>query len=65
MTKTLGTSTATEAPALFLAHGSPIIAIHDNDYTGFLEELGRSIPQAEAIVVFTAHEPFHAPHQYR
>ncbi|AJY75445.1 DODA-type extradiol aromatic ring-opening family dioxygenase [Paenibacillus beijingensis] len=41
-------------PALFLAHGSPMIAIQDTPYTGFLADLGRKL-QPKAIVIFTAH----------
>ncbi|KIL37860.1 MFS transporter [Gordoniibacillus kamchatkensis] len=41
-------------PSLFLAHGSPMIAIEDNEYTDFLQNLGKSL-QPKAIVVFTAH----------
>ncbi|PYI52183.1 DODA-type extradiol aromatic ring-opening family dioxygenase [Paenibacillus flagellatus] len=41
-------------PSLFLAHGSPMLAIEQTDYTRFLAELaGRFRPKA--IVVFTAH----------
>ncbi|RKN85364.1 DODA-type extradiol aromatic ring-opening family dioxygenase [Paenibacillus ginsengarvi] len=41
-------------PSLFLAHGSPMLAIEQTDYTSFLSELGRSI-KPKAIVIFTAH----------
>lgn len=41
-------------PALFLAHGSPMMAIEQNKYTDFLNTLGKSI-LPKAIVVFTAH----------
>ncbi|MCQ6562486.1 DODA-type extradiol aromatic ring-opening family dioxygenase [Paenibacillus mendelii] len=41
-------------PALFLAHGSPMLAIEQTPYTAFLEKLGQQI-QPKAIVVFTAH----------
>ncbi|MEF3307154.1 dioxygenase family protein [Paenibacillus sp. GYB003] len=41
-------------PSLFLAHGSPMLAIEQTDYTRFLAELGRSI-KPKAIVIFTAH----------
>lgn len=41
-------------PSLFLAHGSPMTAIEENDYTKFLSQLGRRI-QPKAIVIFTAH----------
>jgi 4,5-DOPA dioxygenase extradiol len=40
--------------SLFLAHGSPMNAIEDKEYTRFLEQFGKSL-QAKAIVVFTAH----------
>lgn len=39
---------------LFICHGAPTLAIEDNQYTRFLQELGkRSTPKA--IVIFTAH----------
>lgn len=41
-------------PALFLAHGSPMLAIEDTEYTAFLEQLATSL-KPDAIVVFTAH----------
>ncbi len=41
-------------PALFLAHGSPMLAIEDTKYTQFLAELGKKI-KPKAIVIFTAH----------
>jgi 4,5-DOPA dioxygenase extradiol len=41
-------------PSLFLAHGSPMLAIEDNDYTQFLAKLGETI-RPKAIVIFTAH----------
>jgi 4,5-DOPA dioxygenase extradiol len=42
------------APSLFVAHGSPMIAIQDNEYTKFLQNIGKQI-QPKAIVIFTAH----------
>lgn len=39
---------------LFLAHGSPMMAIEDSVYTKFLNSLGHSI-KPKAIVVFTSH----------
>lgn len=39
---------------LFLAHGSPMMALEHNEYTKFLDTLGRSL-NPDAIVVFTAH----------
>ncbi|SFE51199.1 dioxygenase family protein [Alteribacillus iranensis] len=42
-------------PSLFIAHGAPLLAIEDNQYTQFLEELGRTLPRPQAIVLFSAH----------
>lgn len=41
-------------PSLFLAHGSPMLAIEDTEYTRFLAKLGQQI-KPKAIVIFTAH----------
>jgi 4,5-DOPA dioxygenase extradiol len=41
-------------PALFLAHGSPMLAIEQTDYTQFLERLGQTF-KPKAIVIFSAH----------
>lgn len=41
-------------PSLFLAHGSPMLAIEQTPYTDFLAELGGRF-RPKAIVVFTAH----------
>jgi 4,5-DOPA dioxygenase extradiol len=41
-------------PALFISHGSPTLAVEDNEYTKFLGELGKTI-NPRAIVIFTAH----------
>jgi 4,5-DOPA dioxygenase extradiol len=40
--------------SLFLAHGSPMNAIEDKEYTRFLEHFGRTL-NPKAIVIFTAH----------
>lgn len=42
-------------PSLFIAHGAPLIAIEDNEYTQFLNHLGRTMPKPKAIVLFSAH----------
>ena len=42
-------------PSFFIAHGAPLLAIQQNDYTHFLSELGKTISQPKAIVVFSAH----------
>lgn len=41
-------------PSLFLAHGSPMLAIEDTVYSDFLKTLSRQV-QPKAIVIFTAH----------
>lgn len=42
-------------PALFIAHGAPLLAIEDNDYTQFLSRLGKEFPRPQAIILFSAH----------
>lgn len=42
-------------PAFFIAHGSPLLALEDNDYTRFLECLGQDLGKPRGIVVFSAH----------
>lgn len=42
-------------PSLFIAHGSPFLALEDTPYTQFLHELGRSLPKPKAIILFSAH----------
>ena len=42
-------------PAFFIAHGSPLLALEDNDYTRFLSRLGQDLPLPRGIVVFSAH----------
>jgi 4,5-DOPA dioxygenase extradiol len=42
-------------PVLFVAHGSPMLAVEQNEYTEFLAELGRSLPRPKAILLFSAH----------
>ncbi|WP_159885592.1 DODA-type extradiol aromatic ring-opening family dioxygenase [Paenibacillus puerhi] len=41
-------------PSLFLAHGSPMLALQQTGYTDFLQKLAGRI-QPKAIVIFTAH----------
>ncbi|WP_194726577.1 dioxygenase family protein [Noviherbaspirillum malthae] len=45
----------TTLPALFISHGSPMLAIQDSPARGFLLGLGKSLPRPKAIVVFSAH----------
>ncbi|AQQ54634.1 dioxygenase family protein [Planococcus lenghuensis] len=42
-------------PALFVAHGAPLLAIENNDYTQFLHSLGTEFPKPRAILLFSAH----------
>lgn len=42
-------------PSFFIAHGAPLLAIEDNDYTQFLQELGKTLPKPKAIILFSAH----------
>lgn len=42
-------------PALFIAHGSPMMALENNEYTRFLERLGQELPTPKGIAVFSAH----------
>ncbi|WP_424767237.1 DODA-type extradiol aromatic ring-opening family dioxygenase [Paenibacillus sp. sgz302251] len=39
---------------LFLAHGSPMLAVEQNEYSKFLQAAGASL-KPDAIVIFTAH----------
>jgi 4,5-DOPA dioxygenase extradiol len=47
--------TAHMLPALFIAHGSPMVAIEETEYSRFLQQLGKSFPKPSTIVVFSAH----------
>ncbi len=42
-------------PAVFISHGSPIVAIEQDDYTEALRSLGERYPDAVALVVVSAH----------
>lgn len=42
-------------PALFISHGSPMLAIEDSPARRFLLELGKTLPRPKAIVVASAH----------
>lgn len=42
-------------PSLFIAHGAPLLAIEDNDYTQFLSRLGQTMARPKAVVLFSAH----------
>lgn len=42
-------------PSLFIAHGSPMLALEDSAYTTFLERLGRRLARPRAVILFSAH----------
>ncbi len=42
-------------PALFISHGSPMLAISDSAARRFLQGLGGRLPRPEAVVVLSAH----------
>jgi 4,5-DOPA dioxygenase extradiol len=42
-------------PAVFLAHGSPMVAVELDDFTDALRRFGSSTPRPRAIVVVSAH----------
>ncbi|GGA52102.1 DODA-type extradiol aromatic ring-opening family dioxygenase [Paenibacillus physcomitrellae] len=42
-------------PSLFIAHGSPMLALEDSAYTAYLQRLGRRLPVPKAIAIFSAH----------
>ena len=48
-------------PSLFIAHGAPLLAIENNEYTQFVKQLGKTMPKPRAIVLFSAH--WEAPNQ--
>ena len=48
-------------PSLFIAHGAPLLAIENNEYTQFINELGKTLPKPKAVVLFSAH--WEAPNQ--
>ncbi|MCU0441741.1 MAG: 4,5-DOPA dioxygenase extradiol [Bacteroidia bacterium] len=50
----LGKSTPT-MPVLFIGHGSPMNAIEQNGFTQHLQQLGKSMPKPQAIMVVSAH----------
>ncbi|MEX1146999.1 MAG: class III extradiol ring-cleavage dioxygenase, partial [Sphingomonadales bacterium] len=43
------------APALFLSHGAPLLAIEDSAARRYLTEMGGHIRQPRAIVIMSAH----------
>lgn len=56
-----GMDMPTRPPALFLSHGSPMLAIQDSPAGRFLDGLGDVLPPPQAIVVASAHFTTRAP----
>lgn len=48
-------------PALFLSHGSPMMAIEHSSTTEFFKQLGKDLPTPKAIVIFSAHFDYRGP----
>jgi 4,5-DOPA dioxygenase extradiol len=46
---------AKRQPAAFFAHGSPMVAIEEDEFTASLRSFGKSLPRPKAIVVVSAH----------
>lgn len=42
-------------PSLFIAHGSPLLAIEDNAYTTAIRELTEDLTSLKGIIIFSAH----------
>src|SRR5688572_10349928 len=42
-------------PVVFIGHGNPMHALHDNDYTRALGRLGRELGKPKAILCVSAH----------
>jgi 4,5-DOPA dioxygenase extradiol len=42
-------------PSLFIAHGAPLLGIENNEYTQFLNQLGKDLPKPKAVILFSAH----------
>jgi len=42
-------------PAIFIGHGSPMNAIHKNEFTSDLQKTALSIPEPDAVLVVSAH----------
>ncbi|MBS0308406.1 MAG: dioxygenase [Proteobacteria bacterium] len=45
----------TRMPTLFVSHGSPMLAITDSPAHRYLQQLGKTLPRPQAIVMLSAH----------
>lgn len=50
-----GTQEGAVAPALFVSHGSPMVALQENAFTRALRDFGADCPTPSAVVVVSAH----------
>src|SRR2546422_2220636 len=48
-------------PSVFISHGSPMVLLDNDEYTGALRRLGAAYPAPNAIVVISAHWQAPAP----
>lgn len=42
-------------PAFFIAHGAPLLAIEDNQYTQVINNLAKTLQRPRAVILFSAH----------
>jgi 4,5-DOPA dioxygenase extradiol len=54
-------SISNSLPAVFVSHGSPMLAVEDSATGRFLERLGTQLPRPKAIVIASAHFTATAP----
>ena len=55
MAENTDAATPQRMPALFLAHGNPMNALADNEFTRSLSSLATTLPRPEAVLVVSAH----------
>src|SRR5258708_21995766 len=48
-------SNPVDMPVVFISHGSPMVAVENDDYTAALRRMGETLPLPKAIVVVSAH----------
>lgn len=48
-------------PTMFLAHGSPMLAVESNAYTDTIRQIAEGLPRPRAVVIFSGHNE--APRQ--